>query len=79
KSTAEQETSDIFRQQIEDLIKENEELKTKNKKLSELKKINNVQNLLLRDAIDKTEFYKARNFQEFDAFIYNYIFELFDW
>ncbi|CAG8840516.1 16055_t:CDS:1, partial [Racocetra persica] len=35
KSTAEQETINIFRQQIEDLIKENDELKLKNKELTE--------------------------------------------
>ncbi|CAG8688168.1 8223_t:CDS:2, partial [Racocetra persica] len=127
-NTAEQETINIFRQQIEDLIKENNELKTKNKELTEaikqienliqennklkikneeltkaaeqienliqennelktkneeltesnqrLEKINNAQNLLLRDAIDKTKFYKAGNFQEFDTFIYNYTFGL---
>ncbi|CAG8542748.1 3433_t:CDS:2 [Racocetra persica] len=68
--------------QIKNLIQENNELKTKNKKLTEsnqrLEKINDAQNLLLRDAIDKAEFYKTGNFQEFDTFIYNYIFGLLD-
>ncbi|CAG8462802.1 34742_t:CDS:1, partial [Racocetra persica] len=35
-SIAEQKTIDIFRQQIEDLIKENNELKTKNEELTKV-------------------------------------------
>ncbi|CAG8845243.1 12210_t:CDS:1, partial [Racocetra persica] len=44
KATAEQKTIDIFKQQIEDLIKENDELKTKNEKLTETKE--QIKNLI---------------------------------
>jgi phage-related protein len=65
---------EVLLNQIDQLNETNEKLTEKNEKLIQS---NESLKIVLRDAEDERDFYKASNFKEFDKFIESYIFGLF--
>ncbi|CAG8773683.1 9737_t:CDS:1, partial [Racocetra persica] len=67
---------------VEELVNEKDRLKPDNNQIraanKNLTQLNNALKIVLRDAKDIRDHYKAANLKEYEEFISNYIFGLFD-
>ncbi|CAG8786700.1 25405_t:CDS:1, partial [Racocetra persica] len=67
---------------VKELVNEKDRLETDNNQIraanENLTQLNNVLKIVLRDAEDMRDHYKAANLKEFKEFISNYIFSLFN-
>ncbi|CAG8680167.1 17405_t:CDS:1 [Racocetra persica] len=67
---------------VEELVNEKDRLETDNNQIraanENLMQLNDILKIVLRDAEDERDHYRAANIKEFEDFILNYIFGLFN-
>ncbi|CAG8811712.1 33868_t:CDS:1, partial [Racocetra persica] len=71
-----------LRNRVKELVTEKDLLETDNNQIcaanENLTQLNTALRIVLRDCEDKKDYYKAANIKEFEDFISNYIFSLFN-